>query len=92
MNVGNTHMKKTFLLLGSILVIVLLLCGPLFSKNSKEFSVGKHPKIQKIKPKKPVRVKLKRTAGGKYTWDLTGDDVDEVVKADRRLRKLLNVK
>ena len=92
MKLGNTSMKRMLLLLGSSLVILLLVCGPLFSKDPKEFASGKHPEIQKIRPKKPVRIKLKRTAAGKYSWDLTGDDVDEVVKADKRLRTLLNVK
>ena len=85
-------MKKTCLMLAFLFVVGLLLCAPLFSKDTKEFTLRKQPEIQHIKPKKPVRIKLKRTTEGKYTWDLTGDDVDEVVKTDRRLRKLLNVK
>ncbi len=85
-------MKKTYLMLAFLFVIVLFLCAPLFSKDTKDFTLTKQPEIQHIKPKKPVRIKLKRTTGGKYTWDLTGDDVDEVVKTDRRLRKLLNEK
>jgi hypothetical protein len=47
--------------------------------------------LQQVKPNKPVRVKLHRSAKGEYSWDLTGDNVDEVVKADKRLRKLLNI-
>jgi hypothetical protein len=53
--------------------------------------VKKQPEIQQIKPKKPVKIKLRRSAEDKYTWEITGDDVDEIVRADRRLRKLLKI-
>jgi hypothetical protein len=53
--------------------------------------VKKQPEIQQVKPKKPVKIKLKRSTDGKYTWDLTGDDVDEIIRADKRLKKLLNI-
>ncbi|HXX58141.1 MAG TPA: hypothetical protein VEI96_09095 [Thermodesulfovibrionales bacterium] len=53
--------------------------------------VKKQPDIQQVKPRKPVKIKLHRTAKGEYSWDLTGDDVDEIVKADKKLRKLLKL-
>ncbi len=56
------------------------------------FPVKKQPELQQIKPEKPVRIRLKRTAKDEYSWELSGDDVDEIVKTDHRLRKLLNVK
>lgn len=64
---------------------------PGFSADTKTFQVKKQPEIQQVKPRKPVRIKLKRSAEGKYSWDLTGDNVDEVVRADNRLKKLLNI-
>ena len=45
--------------------------------------------LSQVKPRKPVRIKLHRSAGGEYQWDITGDSADDIVKADRRLRKLL---
>ena len=47
--------------------------------------------ISQIKPRKPVRIKLHRSGKGEYQWDITGDNADDIVKADRRLRKLLEV-
>ncbi len=47
--------------------------------------------ISQIKPRKPVRIKLHRSAKGEYQWDISGDNADEIVRADRRLRKLLEV-
>jgi hypothetical protein len=60
-------------------------------KTSQGFQVTKDTGIQHVVPKKPVRTKLHRNAKGEYSWDLTGDSVDDVVKADRRLRKLLDI-
>ena len=65
--------------------------SPVFSEVNKNLQVRKQPEIQQVKPKKPVRIKLKRSTEGKYTWDLSGDDADEVVKTDKRLRKLLGI-
>ena len=59
--------------------------------DGKNLQFKKQPELQQIKPKKPVKIKLKRSGDGKYTWDLTGDDVDEIVRADKRLKKQLNI-
>jgi len=59
--------------------------------NRGDFQIKKQPEIQQVKPKKPVKIKLKRSAEGKYSWELSGDDTDEVVRVDRRLKKLLKI-
>lgn len=82
--------KKIFTLLLSI-TFLFLINNHVFSQEKKEFQIKKEPALQQVKTKKPVRIKLKRTVDGKYTWDLTGDDVDEVIKIDKRLKKLLNI-
>lgn len=61
------------------------------NKGPQTFHVTKKPEIQQVKPKKPVKIKLHRNANGEYTWDLTGDSVDEIVRADTRLKKLLKL-
>jgi hypothetical protein len=62
-----------------------------FPQDTKNFQVKKQPEIQQVKPKKPVKIKIRRSAEDKYTWEITGDDADEIVRADRRLRKLLKI-
>ena len=84
-------MKKLFFIFTVILVSLHLTLVPVFSADNKPLQIKKQPEIQQIRPKKPVKIKLKRTGEGKYTWDLTGDDLDEIVKADKKLRKLLNL-
>ncbi len=47
------------------------------------------PEFQEIKPQKPVKIKLKRNTKGEYSWDISGDNADEIIKADKRLRESL---
>jgi hypothetical protein len=85
-------MKKHIVLSFVILLISFtLLLGPAFSEENKNLQVKKQPEIQQVKPRKPVKVRLKRTGEGKYSWDLTGDDADDIVRTDKRLKKLLNI-
>jgi hypothetical protein len=84
-------MKKLFFIFTVILVSLNLTLIPVFSADNKPLQIKKQPEIQQIRPKKPVKIKLKRTGEGKYTWDLTGDDLEEIVKADKKLKKLLSL-
>lgn len=34
------------------------------------------------------KIKLRRNKDGTYSWEITGDDVDDVLKADEKLRSL----
>jgi cytochrome c oxidase assembly protein Cox11 len=88
-------MKKSIFLTFIILLIstafLLVPALAVETKDTKTTQIRKQPEIQQVKPRKPVRIKLKRSTEGKYTWDLSGDDADEIVKADKRLRKLLSI-
>lgn len=81
--------KRIFLLI--VLFIFVILSGPVFSEDNKNFQFKKQLEIQQVKPKKPVKIKLKRSSDGKYTWELTGDDVAEIIRTDGRLRKQLKI-
>jgi hypothetical protein len=86
--------RASFMMLraGVFHVVVLLLFA--FGSHAAEtdgFRFSKQPELQQIKPKKPVKIKLRRSPKDEYTWELAGDDADEIVKTDRRLRKMLNV-
>jgi hypothetical protein len=73
----------------SVLIFLLLRFTP--AEEKKSLQIKKQPEIQQVRPVKPVKIRLKHSAGGKYTWELTGDDVDQIVRADKRLKKLLNI-
>lgn len=85
--------KKRKVLLSAIVVsLIIFIFSSVFPEdNTKNFQIKKLPEIQQVKPKKPVKIRLKRSAEDKYTWELAGDDVDEIVRTDRRLRKLLKI-
>jgi hypothetical protein len=38
-----------------------------------------------------MKMKLHRSANNEYRWDITGDNPDEIDRADSRLRKLLKI-
>lgn len=84
-------MKKIFIRACITISVIVFLSGNSLSVENRPVQIKKQPQIQQIKPKKPVKIKLKRSAEGKYTWELSGDDVDEIVKADKRLKKLLEI-
>ena len=62
-----------------------------FADNDKKpaLQFSRNHDISQIKPRKPVKIRLHRTAKGEYQWDITGDNADDIVRADKRLRKLL---
>lgn len=84
-------MKKILLLACTSISAIIFLYGLSFPVENKPLQIKKQPEIQQIKPKKPVKIKVKRSPEGKYTWELAGDDVDEIVRVDKRLKKLLVV-
>lgn len=86
------HKKKIVTIILIVIAASFILWGFLYPEESEDFSYRENPEIKNVKPKKPVKIKLKRTAGGKYSWDLTGDDVDEISKTDKQLRNQLGIK
>lgn len=83
--------KRIFLILVFLSLFLIFILGTVFSEDTKNYQVKKQPEIQQVKPKKPVRIKLKRSSDDKYTWEIAGDDADEIVRADRKLRRLLKI-
>ena len=73
-------------------VFLLCLCVTLLSctgpEDKEEPVVFKQvPEIKEIKPHKLVKVKLKRNTKGEYAWDISGDNADEIIETDRKLRE-----
>jgi len=68
-----------------------LLFIPAYASEPNPLTFKKQPEIQRIKPQKPVKIKLKRLANGTYTWDLTGVDMQEIIRIDRQLREQLKL-
>ncbi|HLC16295.1 MAG TPA: hypothetical protein VJL89_08730 [Thermodesulfovibrionia bacterium] len=47
------------------------------------------PEVQFVRPQKPLSIKLKRQVSGEYTWEISGSNVEEILDADKKLRKVL---
>lgn len=76
----------------NIIIIAISLCffpSAAYAAEKNNFQFKKQPELQQIKPKKPVKIKLRRSAKDEYIWELTGDDADEILKTDKKLRKML---
>jgi len=84
-------MKRSIVISLIISLCLLIPLKAVFSVDTKTVQIKKQTELQQVKPRKPVKIKLKRSGESKYTWDLTGDDVDEIVRTDKRLKKLLNI-
>ena len=91
-----SHLKrgKGELIFLIVFMVFSLFCSALPSSAADKdgFQFKKQPELQQIKPKKPVKIKLKRTAKDDYSWKLTGDDAEEIIQTDRRLGKVLSTK
>jgi hypothetical protein len=80
------------------LIIILFIFLFIFSACSKGEDKAepvvfkKVPEIEEIRPQKPVRIKLKRNTKGEYSWDISGENADEIINVDRRLRDALKTK
>lgn len=85
-------MKKTLLILTLLFAFITFAVTFVFTAEDKaNFEFKKQPEIQQIKPKKPVKIKFKRSPENKCSWELSGDDADEIARVDRRLQKLSKV-
>jgi hypothetical protein len=77
---------------GMVIVFLTLWCTAIVvAAERSDIQFTKQPEIQQVRPQKPVKIKLHRNAKGEYSWDLNGDNVDEIVNADKKLRKLLKI-
>ena len=89
-------MKKIFIV-WMALIFVLIACG----KESLPPQGGsENPPVPKVivekekmgkdQPLPPeVKIKLKKDGKDSYSWELTGSDVDQVLKVNEKLRKQL---
>lgn len=73
----------------AILFLTFWCAANAVAAERSDIQFTKQPEIQQVRPQKPVKIRLHRNAKGEYSWDLHGDNVDEIVNADKKLRKLI---
>lgn len=84
-------MRRCRLITILVILFISLTSHNIFGAEKPDIRFRKQPEIQQIKPHKPVKIKLHRNNKGEYSWDITGDNVDEIIRADRKLRRLLRI-
>ena len=77
-----------------ISLFVLILISPMQACSGDDIKdegavFKKAPALEDIKPRMPVKIKLKRNAKGQYSWELNGGEADKVLKVDRKLKESL---
>ena len=89
-------MKKILTVLAA-LIFFLIACekkslppqGKLESPSAPKVMVEKE-KVEKEQPlPSEVKIKLKKDGKDSYSWELTGSDVDQILKVNEKLRKQL---
>jgi hypothetical protein len=86
-----------------ILIVFVVLIFPLIACEKKSLSpqgksespsipkvIVEKEKVEKEQPLPPeVKIKLKKDGKDSYSWELTGSDVDQILKVNEKLRKQL---
>lgn len=72
--------------------VIIIILFPLYTCNNHEIDSQERvfkqiPELQEIQPHKPVKIKLKRNATGKYSWDLSGNNTDQIIAVDKKLQE-----
>jgi len=83
-----------------VIVMILLINGfsavhsettPPRQVKTQSTSLQQIPSLSQIKPKRPPKIKLKRNSKGEYSWEINGENVGDIINADKRLRKELGM-
>jgi hypothetical protein len=92
-------MKKIFIL-SVVLIFFLVACEKKSVPPQDKSESSSVPKVivekeknEKVQPLPPeVKIKLKKDGKDSYSWELTGSDVDQILKVDEKLSKQLGGK
>ena len=82
--------KRNILAVLLLIVLLLMISACSRSEGGRQEAVFKQvAEIAEIRPGSPVKIKLKRNGDGDYSWELSGDDAEKVLLADKKLKESL---
>lgn len=82
--------ERTILAVSLFIVLLSGVFSCSRSDGGRQEAVFKQvPEIAEIKPGSPVKIKLKRSGEGDYSWELSGDDAEKVIQTDKKLKESL---
>lgn len=88
-------MKKSLLTIALLAFLIACEKKPVSTESKPEAPpvpkvIVEKEKVEKEEPHPPeVKIKLKRDGKDNYSWELSGSDVDQVLKVNEKLRKRL---
>lgn len=84
------HMKWFFIVFLALFLLIPA-CSGSGDKEQQPAVFKQVQEIQDIKPENPVKIKLKRSAkneySNEYSWEINGDNTDEIIKTDKKLKE-----
>ncbi|HBH62315.1 MAG TPA: hypothetical protein DDX85_11390 [Nitrospiraceae bacterium] len=87
---GEDMAKRNILAVLLLIVLLLMISACSRSEGGRQEAVFKQvAEIAEIRPGSPVKIKLKRNGDGDYSWELSGDDAEKVLLADKKLKESL---
>ncbi len=88
-------MKRLAVLLATFIIVITLLTAegapqpP--SEKPQSTQIQQIPSLAQAKPRKPLKINLKRNSKNDYSWEINGENVDDIINADKKLRKGLGM-
>jgi hypothetical protein len=89
-------MKKILIVLAALIFLLIACEKKSLPPQTKSESpsvpkvIVEREKVGKEQPLPPeVKIKLKKDGKDSYSWELTGSDVDQILKVNEKLRKQL---
>jgi hypothetical protein len=90
-------MKRNLIVLMTAFSFVLVACGKESPPPQGKSEVPSVPKVvvekEKVRKEQPlppeVKIRLKKDGKDSYSWELTGSDVDQVLKVNEKLKRQL---
>jgi len=94
---SRSRMKRNLVVLMTAFSFVLFACGKESRPPQGKSDVPSVPKVvvekERVVKEQPlppeVKIKLKKDGKDSYSWELSGSDVDQVLKVNEKLRKQL---
>lgn len=80
----------TFIIINSLLIAEGAPQPPP-SEKPQSTQVRQIPSLAQAKPKKPLKINLKRNSKNDYSWEINGESVEDIINADKKLRKGLGM-
>lgn len=71
-----------------LIIMVLALATPVGAEEKKEAFSFKQKPLPSTTKKDKVNIRLRRLSDGQYTWEISGSDINEIIKTDNRLRDI----